>query len=56
MRDGLLLAAPLIVTFAKLARPGGVHSVIAEPLLRKHPLIISGRCRRRRRSSRPSSK
>jgi hypothetical protein len=29
MRDLLLLAVQLIVTLAKLARPGGVRSVIA---------------------------
>ena len=47
MRDLLLLAVQLIVTLAKLARPGGVRSVIAESVLLKHQLIISGRCRRR---------
>ena len=33
MRDSLLFAVQLIVTFANLARPGGVLSVIAESLL-----------------------
>jgi transposase InsO family protein len=47
MRDLLLLAVQLIVTLAKLVRPGGVRSVIAESLLLKHQLIISGRSRRR---------
>ena len=47
MRDLLLLAVQLIVTVAKLARPGGVRSVIAESLLLKHQRIISGRSRRR---------
>ena len=47
MRDLFLLAVQLIVTLAKLARPGGVRSVIAESLLLKHQLIISGRFRRR---------
>ena len=47
MRDLLLLAVQLIVTLAKLARPGGVRSVIAASLLLKHQLIISGRSRRR---------
>jgi putative transposase len=47
MRDLLLLAVQLVVTLAKLARPGGVRSVIAESLLLKHQLIISGRSRRR---------
>jgi len=47
MRDSLLLAVHLIVTLAKLARPGGVRSVIAESLLLKHQLRINGRFRRR---------
>src|SRR6185437_4143596 len=47
MRDLLRLAVQLIVTLAKLARPGGVRSVIAESLLLKHPLMVSGRSRRR---------
>jgi hypothetical protein len=47
MRDLLLLAVQLIVTLAKLTRPGGVRSVIAESLLLKHQLIISRRSRRR---------
>src|SRR5487761_2307063 len=47
MRDVLLLAVQLIVTLARLARPGGGRSVIAESLLLKHQLIISGRSRRR---------
>jgi hypothetical protein len=47
MRDLLLLAVQLVVSLARLARPGGVRSVIAESLLLKHQLIISGRSRRR---------
>ncbi len=47
MRDVLLLAVQLLVTLAKLARPGGLRSVIAESLLLKHQLIISRRSRRR---------
>ncbi len=47
MRDLFLLAVHLFVTLARLARPGGVCSVIAESLLLKQPLIISGRSRRR---------
>ena len=47
MRDLLLFAVHFIVTLAKLTRPGGVRSVIAESLLLKHQLIISGRSRRR---------
>ncbi len=47
MRDLLLLAVHLFATLARLARPGGVRSVIAESQLLKQPLIINGRCRRR---------
>ncbi len=46
MRDLLLFAVYLFVTLVRLARPGGVRSVIAESLLLKQPLIISGRSRR----------
>src|SRR5665213_4152498 len=47
MRDLLILAVQLIVTLAKLARPGGVRSVVAESLLLKQQLLISRRsCRR----------
>ena len=47
MRDLLLLAVQLIVTLARLARPGGVRSVIAESLLIKQQLIISRRTTKR---------
>ena len=47
MRDLHLLAVRLVVTVAKLARPGGVRSVVAESLLLKHQVIISRRSRRR---------
>ena len=43
MRDVFFLAVHLMVTLAKLARRG----VIAESLLLKHQLILSGRSRRR---------
>ena len=43
----LFLALQLVVTVAKLVRPGGVHSVIAESLLLKRQLIISRRSSRR---------
>jgi transposase InsO family protein len=47
MRDLLLLAVHLMVTVAKLLRPGGVHAVAAESLLLKHQLQISNRSRQR---------
>ena len=47
MRDLIILAIHLLVTLAKMARPGGVRAVAAESLLLKHPLLISSRSRRR---------
>ena len=47
MRELLILAIHLLVTFAKLLRPGGVRAVAAESLLLKHQLIISNRSRHR---------
>jgi hypothetical protein len=47
MRDLVLLAIHLLVSLAKLARPGGVRAVIAESLLLKHQLLIAARSRRR---------
>ncbi|HUL92140.1 MAG TPA: integrase core domain-containing protein [Burkholderiales bacterium] len=47
MRDLLILAIHLVVTFAKLLRPGGVRTVAAESLLLKHQLLISNRSRQR---------
>src|SRR5450759_371427 len=47
MRDLLLLAIHLLVTLAKLLRPGGVRAVATEPLLLTHQLVSSNRSRRR---------
>src|SRR5881409_3274183 len=47
MRETLILLVHLLVTFAKLLRPGGVRAVAAESLLLKHQLVISNRSRRR---------
>ena len=47
MRELLILAVHLLVTFAKLARPGGVRAVAAESLLLKHQLLITNRSRQR---------
>jgi len=47
VRDLLLLAIHLLVTLAKLLRPGGVRTLVAESLLLKHQLVISHRCRQR---------
>ena len=44
----LILAVHLLSTIAKLARPGGVHAVVAaESLMLKHQLLIGSRSRRR---------
>ena len=45
MRDLFILAIHLLVTAAKLLRPGGVRAVAAESLLVKHQLLISKRSR-----------
>ena len=47
MRDLLILAVHLLVTVAKLLRPGGARAVAAESLLLKHQLQISNRSLRR---------
>jgi len=47
MRDLLILFIHLITTLARLARPGGLRSVIAESVLIKHQLLILHRSRRR---------
>jgi putative transposase len=47
MRELLILAIHLLVTFAKLLRPGGARAVAAESLLLKHQLLISNRSRQR---------
>lgn len=47
MRELVLLAIHLLVTLAKLLRPGGVRAVAAESLLLKHQILISHRSRQR---------
>ncbi len=47
MRELLLLAIHLLVTVAKILRPGGVRAVAAESLMLKHQILISNRSRRR---------
>src|SRR6516162_1044355 len=47
MRDVLILFLHVIVTVIRLARPGGLRSVVAESLLVKHQLRILNRgCKR----------
>jgi len=56
MRDVLILFVHLIVTLMRLARPGGVRSVVAESVLVKHQLLILNRSRKRSRNLRASDR
>lgn len=47
MRDLLILAIHLLVTLAKLLRPGGARAVAAESLLLKQQLLVINRSRAR---------
>ena len=47
MRDLLILTIHLLVTVAKLLRPGGARALAAESLLLRHQLLISNRSRHR---------
>jgi hypothetical protein len=45
MRELLILAIDLLVTVAKLLRPGGIRALAAESLLLKHQRAITDRRR-----------
>src|SRR5438128_1661554 len=47
MRDLIVLLVHLITTVLRIARPGGLRSVIAESVLIRHQLLIVSRSRRR---------
>src|SRR6476661_576676 len=47
MRDFLILFVHLVVTVARLARPGGLRSVVAESALLRHQLLVLNRGRKR---------
>src|ERR1700693_5526205 len=47
MRDFLVLFVHLIVTVARLARPGGLRAVVAESALVRHQLLVLNRGRKR---------
>ena len=47
MRDLLILFVHLVVTVARLARPGGLRSVVAESALVRHQLLVLNRGRKR---------
>jgi hypothetical protein len=56
VRDLVILAIRLLVTVAKLLRPGGVRAVAAESLLLKHQLLISNRARQRAPNPTPTDR
>src|SRR5215468_2046402 len=47
MRDFAIVFVHLIVTLVRLARPGGLRSVVAESVLVRHQLLILNRARKR---------
>ena len=47
MRDFAIVFVHLIVTLARLAKPGGLRSVVAESVLVRHQLLILNRGRKR---------
>jgi len=53
MRDLAILFIHLLVTIAKMTRPGGARAVVAESLLLKHQLMVLNRGRARAPSLRP---
>jgi len=56
MRDLAILFIHLVVTIARLLRPGGARSVVAESLLVKHQLLIINRARVRAPALRPTDR
>jgi len=56
MRDLAILFIHLLVTIARLMRPGGARAVIAESLLVKHQLVILNRSRERAPNLRPKDR
>ena len=56
MRDFLILFVHLIVTVARLARPGGLRSVVAESVLVRHQLLVLNRGRKRAPNLRPADR
>jgi hypothetical protein len=47
MRDFLIFFVHLVVTVARLVRPGGLPSVVAESVLVRHPMLVLNRGRKR---------
>jgi hypothetical protein len=47
MGDFLILFVHLVVTVARLVKPGGLRSVVAESVLVRHQLLVLNRGRNR---------
>jgi hypothetical protein len=56
VREVVILFLHLIVTVVRLARPGGLRSVVAESILAKHQLLILSRGRKRAPNLRASDR
>ena len=56
MRDILFPFVHLVVTVVRIARPGGVRSVLAESVLLRHQLLILNRGRRGAPNMRPADR
>src|SRR6476661_6244393 len=56
MRDILTLVLHAIVTIIRLARPGGLRSVVAESVLMRHQVLIMNRGRKRAPNLRSSDR
>jgi putative transposase len=56
MRDFAIVFVHLIVTLARLARPDGLRSVVAESVLVRHQLLILNRARKRAPSLRATDR
>jgi len=56
MREIILLLVHLLITLARLARPGGVRSITAESVMIKHQLLILNRSRQRSPNLRASDR
>src|SRR5215469_10003223 len=56
MRDFLILLVHLMVTVVRLAKPGGLRTVLAESVLCRHQLLILNRGRERAPNLRPSDR
>jgi putative transposase len=56
MREFIVLLVHSVVTLVRLARPGGLRSVVAESVLLRHQLLILNRGRKRAPNLRPTDR